>query len=151
MLTPNVVPRRGLILFCLRTLINHNTERARGRERAWAWGRRPAGRKTGGTRLSMRSRVDGLLQKTPASYINWRCKCDVLAPHQTENNKGHPARKTDRQADTHEDQPDALPTESNAKYATVFDVRHGTVNTKRTKQEAEVSIATKRKRNSDVV
>lgn len=62
-------------------------------------------------------------------------------------------RQTDRQSDTHENQPDALPTESNAKYATVFDVRHGTVNTKRTKQEAEVSIATKRKRkrNSDVV
>lgn len=29
MLTPNVVPRRGLILFCLRTLINHNTESER--------------------------------------------------------------------------------------------------------------------------
>lgn len=103
----------------------------------------------------MRSRVAAPLQKTPASYINWRCKCDVLAPHEMENNKGHPARRTDRQkdrlTDTHEDQPDALPTESNAKYATVFDVRPGTVNTKRTKQETEVSIATKRKRNSDAV
>lgn len=62
-----------------------------------------------------------------------------------------PDRQTERLTDIQEDQPDALPTESNAKYATVFDVRPGTVNTKRTKQETEVSIATKRKLNSDVV
>lgn len=103
--------------------------------------RRETGRQRG-IRLSMRSRVDAPLQKkkNPCQfYINWRCKCDVLAPHETENNKGHPDRQTDR----HEDQPDALPTESNAKYATVFDVRPGTVTQQKENkiQEAEVSIA----------
>lgn len=90
MLTPNVVCCRGLILFCLRTLINHNGGRAR-------------------------RFLPSTLFPLPVFVILIE---GANATH------SHPKWKTIK--DKQLRQADTTDVDSNAKYATVFDVRPGT-------------------------